>query len=95
MDTYGVIKQPRVTEKSTLLKDGFNQISFQVDKRANKIEIRKAVEAIFKAKVLSVQTMNFEGKKRRVGRSAGKRADWKKAIVKLAPGQKIEGLDGI
>lgn len=94
MDIYQVIKEPHTTEKATRQK-AFNQISFKVHPRANKIEIRKAVEALFGKKVLEVRTMNVMGKRRRMGRNIGKRADWKKAIVRLAPGEKIEIFEGV
>lgn len=95
MDIYQVIKEPHVAEKGNSQKELFNQITFKVDKHANKIEIRKAVEILFKKKVLEVKTMNMLGKKRRVGRNLGKRPDWKKAIVKLAPGENIEFFEGM
>jgi large subunit ribosomal protein L23 len=95
MDVYKVIKEPHITEKATLQKSLLNQVSFKVDRRANKVEIRKAVEFLFKTKVLHVKTVNMKGKKRRVGRSAGKRPDWKKAVVTLAPGENIEFFEGM
>ena len=95
MDIYRVIKEPHITEKGSLQKDQNNQISFKVDRSANKVEIRQAVETILKTKVLDVKTMNIKGKKRRMGRSIGKRPDWKKAIVKLAPGENIEFFEGM
>jgi len=94
VDIYQIIKEPRITEKANLQKEGANQISFKVDRRANKIEIRKAIETLFKTKVLEVKTMNVRGKRRRMGRNSGKRPDWKKAIVKLAPDQSIEFFEG-
>lgn len=94
MDIYQIIKEPRITEKANLQKEGANQISFKVDRKANKIEIRKAIETLFKTKVLEVKTMNVRGKRRRLGRNSGKRPDWKKAIVKLAPDQSIEFFEG-
>jgi len=95
MDIYKVIKEPHVTEKGNLQKEGTNQVSFKVHKNANKVEIRRAVETLFKKKVLDVQTMNVKGKKRRLGRNIGKRPDWKKAVVKLAPGENIEFFEGM
>lgn len=95
MDIYKVIKDPHIAEKGSIQKELFNQITLKVDKRANKVEIRKAVELLFKTKVLEVNTLNMKGKKRRVGRSFGKRPDWKKAIVKLAPGENVEFFDGM
>ena len=95
MDIYKVIKEPHIAEKGSIQKELFNQITLKVDKRANKVEIRKAVEFLFKTKVLEVNTLNVRGKKRRVGRSHGKRPDWKKAIIKLAPGKNVEFFDGM
>ena len=89
-----VLKRPLITEKGTRLKEEGNQLVFEVDKRANKVEIRQAVESIFNVKVLSVQTLNFQGKKKRMGRQVGKRSDWKKAYVTLAPGQSVEFFEG-
>ena len=95
MDIYRVIKEPHITEKGSQRKEQHGQVTFKVDKRANKIEIRQAVEALFKTKVLDVRILNMKGKKRRVGRNSGKRPDWKKAIVKLAPGENIEFFEGM
>lgn len=89
MNARDIIIKPLVTEKSTdLMSQG--KYVFKVDKRANKIEIGKAVEEIFKVKVTAVNTMNVIGKMKRMGRTAGKRPGYKKAIVKLAAGQTIE-----
>ena len=95
MDIYDVIIEPHITEKANLQKELHNQVSFKVHKKANKIEIKKAVEALFKTKVLEVRTVNVKGKKRRMGLKVGKRPDWKKAIVKLAPGENIELFEGV
>jgi len=95
MDIYRVIREPHIAEKGNLQKKLHNQISFKVDRRANKVEIRHAVEALFKTKVLHVRTLNMKGKKRRVGKNIGKRPGWKKAIVKLAPGENIEFFEGM
>ena len=95
MDIFQVIKEPHVTEKASLLKEGYNQISFKVHRRANKIEVKQAVEALFKTKVTDVRTVNMRGKRRRVGRNMGKKSDWKKAIVRLAPGEDIEFFEGV
>ncbi len=89
MEIYQVIKRPLVTEKTTLAKEA-NKYHFEVDRRANKIEIGQAVEKLFKVKVVNVRTMNMAGKKKRVGRVMGRKRDWKKAIVTLAPGSSIE-----
>lgn len=90
-----MIKEPHVAEKVNIQKELFNQLTFKVDRRANKVEIKKAVEKIFKTKVLDVKTLNIKGKKRRIGRNIGKRPDWKKAIVRLAPGEKVEFFEGV
>ena len=95
MDIYQVIKEPHITEKASLQKEGFNQISFKVHSKANKIEIKQAIETLLKAKVLEVRTINMRGKKRRMGRNSGKKPDWKKAIVRLAPGENIEIFEGM
>ena len=94
MSQYDLIVRPIVTEKSSLLKDEGNQYVFEVARTANKIEIAKAVEILFKVKVLSVRVMNMEGKERRLGKSHGKRPDWRKAIVKVDPKNKISFFEG-
>ncbi len=94
MNRYDIIRRPIVTEKSSLMKDEGNQYVFEVATSANKIEIAKAVEQLFKVKVMSVRVMNMEGKKRRLGKSSGKRPDWRKAIVKLSPKDKISFFEG-
>lgn len=94
-ETVSVIIKPLITEKSTIQKDVQNQIVLKVDPGANKIEIGRAVEEAFKVKVLKVRTMNMRGKKKRLGRHQGKRSDWKKAIVTLALGERIEFFDGV
>jgi large subunit ribosomal protein L23 len=81
-----------VTEKSTRAKEAFNQVAFEVDRRANRSEVKNAVERLFKVKVLRVNLMQLEGKKKRVGRHLGRKPDWKKALVRLAPGEAIENL---
>jgi len=92
---YGVIKRPVLTEKTTLQKEQSNQITLEVDRRANKIEIKEAVEKIFKVKVLDVQSMLVRGKTKRLGRFSGRRSDWKKAIVTLKPGEQVPFLEGV
>jgi large subunit ribosomal protein L23 len=91
---YQVLVCPMLTEKGTLLKETDNKVLFKVAKDANKIEIKKAVEEIFKVKVDRVATMNYKGKKKRMGRYEGRRADWKKAIVKLKEGEKLDFIEG-
>jgi large subunit ribosomal protein L23 len=95
MDSYQVLKRPLVTEKGTKQKEQSNQIAFEVDRRANKILVRNAVENIFKVKVLGVRVINVKGKERRIGRNVGKKPDWKKAIVRIAPGETIEFFEGV
>ncbi len=95
MNLHEVIRNPHITEKATLKKEGQNQITFKVDRRANKIEIRKAVEELLKARVVQVRTMNMTGKRRRLGRNVGKRPDWKKAVVTLRAGEEIEFFQGM
>ena len=95
MDIFQVIREPHITEKGNLQKGLGNQVSFKVDKRANKTEIKQAVETLFKIKVESVHTLNMTGKKRRMGKYSGKRPDWKKAVVKLAAGENLEFFEGI
>jgi large subunit ribosomal protein L23 len=94
MELHKIIRRPLVTEKTTLLREG-NQYLFEVDPRANKIEIEKAVEKLFKVKVLDVRTLNVLGKKKRYGRREGKKSNWKKAIVTVAPGSSIEIFDKV
>jgi large subunit ribosomal protein L23 len=94
-EPHKIIFKPLVTEKSTLSKEQDNQVAFEVDRKANKIEIRQAVEKSFGVRVLSVRTMNMQGKKKRMGRFFGRRPHWKKAIVKLAPGEHIDFFEGV
>ncbi len=94
MELHQIIRKPLVTEKTTIMREG-NQYLFAVDPRANKIEIERAVEKLFKVKVLNVRTLNVLGKKKRYGRLMGKKQDWKKAIVTLAPGSSIEIFDKV
>jgi large subunit ribosomal protein L23 len=91
-----ILKLPLITEKSTLLKETTRTVAFKVMRDANKIEIKDAVEKIFKVKVESVRTANCHGKIRRQGRYSGRRPDWKKAYVTLKQGEKmIEFSEGI
>lgn len=89
-----VLLRPYITEKTTALMAD-NKYTFIVPLTANKIEIRQAVEQIFKVKVLDVNTLRVMGKTKRMGRNIGKRPDFKKAIVKLAPGERIEFFEGV
>jgi large subunit ribosomal protein L23 len=91
-----VIRRPLITEKSTELRDDKNVIAFEVARRANKIDVKRAVEAQFKVKVAEVRVANVHGKVRRQGRYVGSRPDWKKAYVRLAPGEKpIQFFEGM
>jgi large subunit ribosomal protein L23 len=96
MNLHQVIRRPLITEQSTRLKEASNTVCFEVDPGANKIEVKAAVEALFKVKVDSVRVMNRRGKFKRMGRFGGTRRDWKKAFVRLAAGEKpIEFFEGV
>jgi large subunit ribosomal protein L23 len=90
MNIYSVIKKPHVTEKTSLGSDSTNTVAIVVDKAANKIEIKQAVENLFKVKVADVRTVNVAGKVKRSGKTFGKRSNWKKAYVTLQEGQSID-----
>ncbi len=95
MNMYTIIRRPLITEKGTRLKDAHNQYVFEVAPEANKVEIARAIERIFKVRVNDVQTLNVNGKIKRRGRTVGKKRDWKKAVVRLAQGASIEFFDGV
>ena len=90
---FDIIQGPIITEKTMGLKENFNKYTFKVAKEANKIEIKNAVEEIFKVKVLSVNTINVLPKRARVGQHVGFKPAYKKAIVKLADGNKIDAFE--
>lgn len=94
-DPYSIIRTPLLTEKCHDLQERHNQVAFRVDPAANKSEIKAAVERIFKAKVAAVNVVNVAGKEKRLGRHVGRRPDWKKAIITLKPGEKIEIIEGV
>ena len=94
MIQFEIIKRPLNTEKTNIQKEIANQVTFEVDRRANRIEIKRAIETAFKVRVSSVQTMQIKGKSKRRGRIVGKRRDWKKAIVTLMPGERIDFFEG-
>ena len=94
MIDYDIIKRPVISEKTNIQKDAANQITFEVDPRANRIEIKRAVEKIFNVKVRDTHTMHVRGKFKRRGRILGKRRNWKKAIITLMPGERIEFFEG-
>ncbi len=95
MSTYDIIRGPVVTEKTTLQKELNNQVTFKVDKRANRVEIKDAVEKAFNTKVKQVRTIQVKGKVKQRGRIIGKKSDWKKAIITLMPGQRIDFFEGV
>jgi large subunit ribosomal protein L23 len=91
-----VIRRPLITEKSTTMRDVANTYAFEVDRRANKIEVKRAVEAQFKVEVAEVRVAGIHGKVRRQGRHEGRRPDWKKAYVRLVDdSKKIEFFEGV
>jgi large subunit ribosomal protein L23 len=94
-DPRSIVQCAIISEKGTRLRSGSNSYLFQVHSGANKIEIAEAVEKIFSVEVTRVRTMNREGKPKRLGRFAGKRSDWKKAVVTLKTGQTIEVFDQV
>ena len=95
MREYDIIRRPLNTEKTTLQKELNNQISFEVERDANRVDIKNAVEKIFNTRVQAVKTMQVKGKVKQRGKIVGKRRNWKKAIVKLMPGQKIDFFEGV
>jgi large subunit ribosomal protein L23 len=96
MNANQIIRRPLVTEKSTILREENNVIAFEVDPHANKIEVKRAVEELFKVKVEEVRLFNVRGKMKRMGRFIGKRKDWRKAYVTLKAGEKApEFIEGV
>ena len=94
-DPYSVLRRPLITEKSNLMKEEFNQIAFEVDRRANKIEIKEAVKKLFNVHVVKVRTFTMLGKRKRMGRTEGRTSSWKKAIVTLKEGERIDFFEGV
>jgi len=94
LDLYDIIRLPRITEKGTRLKEKNNVLTFEVKADANKVQVRKAIEGIFKVKVSDVTTVNIPGKRKRMGAREGRRSDWKKAYVTLKAGEKIDMFEG-
>lgn len=88
MNSQQVIRRPLVTEKTTALREIGNVIAFEVDTKANKIEVKRAIEELFNVKVAEVRLFNVRGKVKRMGRYEGKRRDWRKAYVRLKEGEK-------
>lgn len=95
MEYHQIIKRPLITEKGMRSNEENNTVVFQVDKRANKLEIKQALEALFQVKVIHVNTLNIQGKKKRVRMREGKRPDWKKAYVTLREGDTITFFEGV
>jgi large subunit ribosomal protein L23 len=92
---YDIIVKPLLSEKSNRLKEHQNQVTFEVADNANKIEIRTAIEKLFKVSVLSVHTLRVPSKTKRFGRRIGRRPGWKKAIVTLRQGDQIQLFEGV
>ena len=90
-----IIKRPLITEKTSIQKEQYNQLTFEVDRRANRIEIKRAIETVFNVRVSDVKTIQVTGKIKQRGRIIGKRRDWKKAIVRLMPGERINFFEGV
>ncbi|MCC6273166.1 MAG: 50S ribosomal protein L23 [Deltaproteobacteria bacterium] len=95
MEMHEIIRRPLITEKGTQLRELQNQYLFEVDRRASKHQIKGAVETLFKVHVEDVKTLVVRGKIKRVGRSIGKRSNWKKAYITLKEGEKIEFFEGV
>ncbi|MBI3596093.1 MAG: 50S ribosomal protein L23 [Nitrospirae bacterium] len=94
-DPHQVLLRPLLTEKMTKLKEEQNKVCFLVHPRSNKIEIKRAAEEVLKVKIDSVHIINTKGKRKRLGRFEGKRADLKKAILTLKKGEKLELFEGV
>ena len=95
MITNEIIKRPLITEKTSIQKELYNQLTFEVDRRANRIEIKRAIESVFNVRVSGVKTVQVTGKIKKRGRIIGKRRNWKKAIVRLMPGERIDFFEGV
>ena len=94
MIIFDVLKAPKMTEKTLSLKEQTNQYAFEVNPRANKVQIKDCIEKTFKVSVLGVRTMNGRGKKKRMGKHQGYKSSWKKALVTLKQGDTIEYFEG-
>ena len=94
MNRFEIIKRPLDTEKLDRMRDRENKFAFEIDMKANKTEIKQAIEALFKVKVITIKTAIVRGKFRRIGRSEGQRSNWKKAIVTLKEGDAIQLFEG-
>ena len=94
-DLYDIIKRPLITERGTHLREKENKYFFEVAQGANKLEIKRAIESLFRVHVASVHTISLRGKEKKVGRFAGKTPDWKKAVVTLREGDSIDFIEGV
>ncbi|MDA8156845.1 MAG: 50S ribosomal protein L23 [Actinomycetota bacterium] len=94
MTVYSIIKKPLLTEKGAAMKEAYNKVLVEVNPKANKIEIKKAMEELFKVKVESVATIKSHGKKKRWGKSVGMSSDRKKAVITLKKGEKLDFIEG-
>ena len=94
LDSYQIVKRPLLTEKHDLQRETENAYAFEVDRRANKIQIKDAIEKLFDVKVTGVRTLVVRGKPKRMGFHFGQRATWKKAIVTLREGDEIDLIEG-
>ncbi len=94
MNSYSVIIKPLITEKSTTIRERDNKVCFIVRRDSNRVEIKSAVESALNVKVAKVNVLNMVGKTKRLNRFEGKRSDWKKAIVTLQKGEKVDFFEG-
>ena len=94
LHVFEVLRRPLITEKSTILQDGYNKYAFEVDSRANKAQVKTAVEASFNVKVTEVNIIKVKGKRKRFGIRLAQRPSWKKAVVSLRDGDKIQIFEG-
>ena len=94
-DIHQIIQRPIITERSTIEREERNIVTFEVDPRASKPQIKEAVEKLFAVSVIEVHTARVRGKNRRMGRNVGRKPLWKKARVRLAEGQSIEFFEGV
>ena len=95
VDLYRVLEKPLITEKSTLMQEHGNRVMFQVNRASNKMQIKEAVQKIFNVTVLDVNTINVKPRSKRFGRHQGQTKAWKKAIVLLKEGDRIDFFDGV
>jgi large subunit ribosomal protein L23 len=95
VNVHEVIRRPLVTEKTSIGREEDNLVTFAVDPRANKHDVKRAVESLFDVNVIRVRTLRMPRKTRRVGKFVGRKPEWKKALVQLAEGQSIEFFEGV